>query len=1505
MNDSTEHTQLKTHRRQSSNNDNPQYRQTSSPPPSPPYATVFNPDTQVLNVETVSAFKTFTTLTMTDLLYYDFLMKYIEKKKILNIFDDAYEIVIVIKLKPEIKLANYYRKQRDIKTSNVFIAGFYDVACCESAVQYDSIMRKNKEYFNPLIFLLENMVGYSNTILPGSATNIDILWADLKDGMEQIYSRTSMCFQRYMNIYTHVYTYSTAIQSNSVHSSNSSTAVNGSCHSAQRGRVISAHSPATNINADANITTNATPNEFSGHELYSRIATYLHSFVADLHKLKKQNYVNNAASLHDESLLVYYCTQWENYRFSSKIVNGLCAYLNRHWIRRINDEGNDTIVEIYQLALRIWKKVFFEILSDSLTKALLKAVECLRHGEMCNMDLVSGVVNSFVELSSCRKQSNRSLEDDTVDQSLMIYKKYFEEPFLMQTRAFYTIESETFIRENTFSEYMKRVETRMQEENKLCTVYLNKVTLKPLSNLLVDIFVEQRLDVFQAEFKKLLKTEKTEGRTISAFVREQTDPKTYVTAILEVYEKFHILVTDAFRGDYGFVTALDKACSKFINDNKITKKANCSSKSPELLARYCDILLKKSPKNPEEAEVESLLNKVMVVFKFIEDKDIFQKFYIRLFAKRLVNQLSASEDTEASMISKLKEACGFEYTSKLQRMFTDIAVSKSITDRFHEYEAKCKIEGVQTNVMVLSSGAWPFQASFNFNIPAPVETYTGRKLSWLFNCSRVEMAAHCYDRNYTLLTSAYQAAVLEQFNYSPKCMLLQLFEATNIRLDLLQQVIGQLIKFNVLGAKIGDSVIDVKDSNDDGEDALGFDSVIFLGDFRSRKVRVDLTKVSLKAEISQEHETVEKNVDEDRRLLIQACIVRTMKMRKALNHNQLISEVISQLSSRFTPRIQMIKFFFVFDLFEPEVVKFVGKDLDRKMGSVLWLVVLVCVQWIGALDELLEPTLLISVLVRNKAHVLPYFLGTLDALDYPKHRIQLFIRLDHSVDDSAEMLDRWLGRVNRSYHSVEFSHDDDPIGYAGERSWFDWTEDRYREVIRWKQYALDKGRRVWADYLLFLDSDVLFTDPNAVRLLIAESKPIVAPMLTSVGAYSNFWASTTDTGYYKRTDDYDRLLTRQSVGCFAVPMVNSAVLIDLRWQATDKLALEPDRLVEPYNGPLDDMLLLAASVRQAGLRMHVSNRHRYGVLLPPLDVDASLADELDNLQFLVLESLHNGPPGLTTTPLLEATEQPVPGPVDKMHFDELYLINLLRRPDRRLRMLACFAVLGLEVRLVEAVDGRMLEPADLNAIGVKQMPDYRDPYHKRPMTLGEVGCFLSHYNVWRDMLDRGYRRAVIFEDDLRFTRSFRRQVGVVMAELDANVPDWDLVYLGRKRLNPDQDGPLVENCSFVSHVGYSYWTLAYALSRRRLHQRHREHWHCWTATAAAAAAADFAHTGNVSQHRATRRRTLNDQPTSKLYLLLGWKLIASSQRIERAICILSQSSSFDPQRRKVQQQQQR
>jgi cullin 1 len=71
------------------------------------------------------------------------------------------------------------------------------------------------------------------------------------------------------------------------------------------------------------------------------------------------------------------------------------------------------------------------------------------------------------------------------------------------------------------------------------------------------------------------------------------DPKLYVQTILDVNKKYDILVLRAFHNDKGFVAALDKPCGKFINNNAVTKLSNSSSKSPELLARYCDTLLRK------------------------------------------------------------------------------------------------------------------------------------------------------------------------------------------------------------------------------------------------------------------------------------------------------------------------------------------------------------------------------------------------------------------------------------------------------------------------------------------------------------------------------------------------------------------------------------------------------------------------------------------------------------------------------------------------------------------------------------------------------------------------------------------------------------------------------------------------------------------------------------------------------------------------------------------------
>lgn len=43
--------------------------------------------------------------------------------------------------------------------------------------------------------------------------------------------------------------------------------------------------------------------------------------------------------------------------------------------------------------------------------------------------------------------------------------------------------------------------------------------------------------------------------------------------------------------------------------------------------------------------------------------------------------------------------------------------------------------------------------------------------------------------------------------------------------------------------------------------------------------------------------------------------------------------------------------------------------------------------------------------------------------------------------------------------------------------------------------------------------------------------------------------------------------------------------------------------------------------------------------------------------------------------------------------------------------------------------------SEVQAMGIHMLPGYSDPYHGRPLTKGELGCFLSHYNIWKEVKD--------------------------------------------------------------------------------------------------------------------------------------------------------------------------
>nr|XP_046208655.1 procollagen galactosyltransferase 2-like [Oncorhynchus gorbuscha] len=455
-------------------------------------------------------------------------------------------------------------------------------------------------------------------------------------------------------------------------------------------------------------------------------------------------------------------------------------------------------------------------------------------------------------------------------------------------------------------------------------------------------------------------------------------------------------------------------------------------------------------------------------------------------------------------------------------------------------------------------------------------------------------------------------------------------------------------------------------------------------------------------------------------------------------------------------------------------------------------------------SSLLKPKIMIAILARNAAHSLPHYLGCIDRLDYPKERIAIWAATDHSVDNSTAMLREWLKQAQDQYHYVEWRPMEQPKSYTDEWGPKHWPPSRFNHVMKLRQAALKAARERWADYILFADSDNLLTNPRILNLLMAENLTLVAPMLESRSLYSNFWCGITPQGYYKRTPDYQPIREWKRLGCFAVPMVHSTFLLDLRRDASRELAFYPPH--PDYSWAFDDIMVFSFSARQADVQMYVCNREHYGFLPVPLKASQNVDEEKESFTHTIAEAMidHNIEPSeYLYNPLM---------PQDKMGFDEIFLINLKRRLDRRQRMLSTMTSLGLQATLTDAVDGKALNTSQLQALGIEMIPGYQDPYSGRVLTRGEIGCFLSHHSTWVQLVERGLSKVLVLEDDVRFEPRFKRRMMTIMEEVEKAQLDWDLIYVGRKRMQVRQPERSVEGVNNLVEADYSYWTLGYALS---------------------------------------------------------------------------------------------
>jgi cullin 3 len=369
-------------------------------------------------------------------------------------------------------------------------------------------------------------------------------------------------------------------------------------------------------------------------------------------------------------------------------------------------------------------------------------------------------------------------------------------------------------------------------------------------------------------------------------------------------EKYDAIISRSFSSDKGFQAALNAAFESFINANP---------RSPEYISLFIDDRLRKGLKGMSEDDIEALLDRAITLFRYLQEKDVFEKYYKQHLAKRLLHGRTASDDAERALLVKLKTECGYQFTSKLESMFTDIKTSQEIMPKFKGWlAAKGGSLDIDLQVQVLTTGSWP-QASGQqgaCTLPREVDRccdefrafyqqgFSGRKLTWQTNMGTADIKATFGSKKHELNVSTHQMAVLLLFNDAESMSYAEIAAATSIADPDLRRTMQSLACVK------GKNVLRKEPMGKD----IGPEDLFSVNDaFSSKLYKVKIGTVAAARESDAEKAETRERVEEDRKPQIEAAIVRTMKARKILSHNDIVAEVTRQLSSRFAPQPLVIK----------------------------------------------------------------------------------------------------------------------------------------------------------------------------------------------------------------------------------------------------------------------------------------------------------------------------------------------------------------------------------------------------------------------------------------------------------------------------------------------------------------------------------------------------------------------------------------------------------------------
>ncbi|XP_022137923.1 cullin-1-like [Momordica charantia] len=668
-----------------------------------------------------------------------------------------------------------------------------------------------------------------------------------------------------------------------------------------------------------NMCTQKPPHDYS-QQLYDKYCESFEEYIIS-------SVLPSLREKHDEFMLRELVKRWANHKVMVRWLSRFFHYLDRYFIAR------RSLPPLNEVGLTCFRDLVYQELNAKARDAVISLIDQEREGEQIDRALLKNVLDIFVEIGMGQMDC---------------YENDFEAAMLKDTAAYYSRKASNWILEDSCPDYMLKAEECLRREKDRVSHYLPSSSepklLEKVQHELLSAYATQLLEKEHSGCHALLRDDKVDDlsrmfRLFSkiprgldpvsntfkqhvtaegtALVKQAEDAasnkkaekkdviglqeQVFVRKVIELHDKYLAYVNTCFQNHTLFHKALKEAFEVFCN------KGVAGSSSAELLATFCDNILKKggSEKLSDEA-IEETLEKVVKLLAYISDKDLFAEFYRKKLARRLLFDKSANDDHERSILTKLKQQCGGQFTSKMEGMVTDLTLARENQANFEEYLSNNPQAnpGIDLTVTVLTTGFWPSYKSFDLNLPAEMikcvevfrefyQTKTKhRKLTWIYSLGICNISGRFEPKTIELIVTTYQASALLLFNSSDRLSYSEIMTQLNLNDDDIVRLLHSLscAKYKILNKEPSTKTISPTDT-------FEFNSKFTD---KMRRIKIPLPPVDEKKKVIED-------VDKDRRYAIDASIVRIMKSRKVLSHQQLVLECVEQLGRMFKPDFKVIK----------------------------------------------------------------------------------------------------------------------------------------------------------------------------------------------------------------------------------------------------------------------------------------------------------------------------------------------------------------------------------------------------------------------------------------------------------------------------------------------------------------------------------------------------------------------------------------------------------------------